>query len=896
MSTMPVNGILHPNGNMNGYGDWTDRREDYGKPINAYQATAEGPTYEADHLATFTVGSKQGLQTPEDGIRKLRLMDSTTGIWTMRCVLVVTPRHLAVIDKQTGDEIEVFPINLVRDPTAIYNRDRKDIYNNLLVLTVQEDTKKRSGTPTEMHIFQCVVAPAQDAVEAINRSKQVTTSQSAVSYIPPPPRDPAPHPPSNGDLRVRDRISSFNAMAADPGRMRSRREEDAESVLSDRTEKDVQILNHCFDDIETFVGRLQMAAEAYKELMRRKQKRGKTAAKKGSKPIGDGILSRRAHPPSVEEFVDIFKKFKLAFNLLARLQPFIHDPNAPELVHFLFTPLSLIVDASKDPKNSMNDLANRVVSPLLTTEARDLLMHCLTSKESMLWMSLGEAWTLSREQWKGYVPPYYPRFANGWEPYAPSIDEPSKDNIQAAVAAQVADVQKREENERLRNDYHVEDQVFHNHNQQQPQQPPQHTEYNDVVYRQQQQQQRPVETNPSNPRDIPPPAPRPPSGVPVYPPDSDPRVLSYAEPYAHHRNNYNQENRQPEPYTPNWNGQHEDFIRDLQLRNARMFEVIHERTGRNHKELTVSKGEVLECLDDSRNWWKMRNCQGQMGHAPYTILRPYEPDATPTHHVQQPNNNHNNIPGGAFHTENPLYNDRHESMQHQRNSQHVNNTIPVPPPAPPAPPAPPPPVIMSNYSTPRQGKKDDEKSLKKKQEIQMRNPTDDLQNELKQRMTLGRNQNKTSKRASNVYISQNSSQEEVNDWLICKGFSSEVQNNLRGKNGADLFKMSRHNIRAASSVKDEGARLESQILVQKNLCGFNTTGSSELKKILRHRKEVSDSMIDDDHATTDLGCPPTFLPDDPISSNASTISDDVSSGRGSFILQSPPNSVIAETF
>ena len=35
-----------------------------------------------------------------------------------------------------------------------------------------------------------------------------------------------------------------------------------------------QLLNNCFDDIEKFVSRLQQAAEAYKELERRKYERG----------------------------------------------------------------------------------------------------------------------------------------------------------------------------------------------------------------------------------------------------------------------------------------------------------------------------------------------------------------------------------------------------------------------------------------------------------------------------------------------------------------------------------------------------------------------------------------------------------------------------------------------
>lgn len=80
----------------------------------------------------------------------------------------------------------------------------------------------------------------------------------------------------------------------------------------------------------------------------------------------------------------------------AKLKAHIHDPNAPELVHFLFTPLSLIYEASRDPSQGNRDLAASVVSPLLTREAKELLLNCLTSKETDLWMSLGDAWITSR--------------------------------------------------------------------------------------------------------------------------------------------------------------------------------------------------------------------------------------------------------------------------------------------------------------------------------------------------------------------------------------------------------------------------------------------------------------------------------------------------------------------
>ena len=69
------------------------------------------------------------------------------------------------------------------------------------------------------------------------------------------------------------------------------------------------------------------------------------------------------------------------------------------------------------------------------------------------------------------------------------------------------------------------------------------------------------------------------------------------------------------------------WLRDLQQRGCHVVQVTYPRTANNEKELSVVRGEFLEVLDDSRNWWKCRNSRGQFAHVPHTIVGSYEMEA-----------------------------------------------------------------------------------------------------------------------------------------------------------------------------------------------------------------------------------------------------------------------------
>ncbi|KAI4897983.1 hypothetical protein NFI96_009094, partial [Prochilodus magdalenae] len=189
------------------------------------------------------------------------------------------------------------------------------------------------------------------------------------------------------------------------------------------------MLNHCFEDIEVFMGKLQQVAEAQSVLEQRNKKKKKSRKKNTE----DDLLSAKAKPPPDTEFIQTFQKFKYAFSLLARLKSAISSPTSEELVHHVFRPLDMsescmcvcIVKATGNPA-----LAASVSSPALTTGAVELLKNNLTLEEHTLWSSLGPYWTQPRSALRGPVAPYSPVFLDGWK-LPESEDEDWADPIES---------------------------------------------------------------------------------------------------------------------------------------------------------------------------------------------------------------------------------------------------------------------------------------------------------------------------------------------------------------------------------------------------------------------------------------------------------------------------------
>lgn len=63
----------------------------------------------------------------------------------------------------------------------------------------------------------------------------------------------------------------------------------------------------------------------------------------------------------------------------------------------------------------------------------------------------------------------------------------------------------------------------------------------------------------------------------------------------------------------------EDSLEELP---ASFMRAVFDFTARNPRELSISKGEQLQLLDMSKQWWKVKNEKGQIGYVPNNMLLP----------------------------------------------------------------------------------------------------------------------------------------------------------------------------------------------------------------------------------------------------------------------------------
>ncbi|XP_073745411.1 epidermal growth factor receptor kinase substrate 8-like protein 1 isoform X2 [Callorhinus ursinus] len=397
---------------------------------------ADVSQYPVNHLVTFCLGEEDGVHTVEDASRKLAVMDSQGRIWAQEMLLRVSPDHVTLLDPISKEELESYPLGAIVRCDVVLLPGRS---LSLLLLVCQEPER----TQPDVHFFQGLRLGAElireDVQGALHdyrsgrgerRPAALRATQEELQRRPSPGAETSPlqRRPSvravistAGVSRGRSQAEPIAEAAEEsprPGQAQTAGGADPASpdlgprgpdLAALQAERDVDILNHVFDDVESFVSRLQKSAEAARVLEHRE--RGRRTRRRTA---GEGLLTLRAKPPSEAEYTDVLQKIKYAFSLLARLRSNITNPSSPELLHFLFGPLQLVVDTSGGPR-----FASEVRRPHLTSEAVALLQDNLTPRENALWTSLGDSWTrpgLELPPEEGS--PYSPEFSSGWEPPA----------------------------------------------------------------------------------------------------------------------------------------------------------------------------------------------------------------------------------------------------------------------------------------------------------------------------------------------------------------------------------------------------------------------------------------------------------------------------------------------
>lgn len=722
-----------------------EQRKNYAKSTVAMSETSQ---YRVEHLATFIVDRKDAMITVDDGIRKLKLLDAKGKVWTQDMLLQVDEKAVSLIDLESKNELEHFPFNTIQHFQSVMNACN---YDSILALVCKEPGQ---GKP-DIHLFQCdevkadlIHADIESAVSDSKGSKQkkrpdtlrmITKTDNS---IPPPPQAPAPVPPGTiTQVDVRSRVAAWSAwtlpVEQDEKQKVTHEPEETPDMAAVRIDRDVQILNHVLDDVEAFVIKLQKAAEAFSQLSQRKK--SKKSKKKGP---GEGVLTLRAKPPPQDEFIDCFQKFKHAFNLLAKLKSHIQNPSAVDLVHFLFTPLNMVIQTSGGP-----EMGGSILSPLLTKDAIDFLNSCVTPEEKVIWFSLGEAWIKPRSEWPKdqFIPPYVPHFRSGWQPpllsFLGTPCEQELNNLAESVAN--AEHQRRQEEQRRLSEEQATSQ-------------------------------------------------------------------------EHHSSDGNSEAH-------------------VNMESKKFAKSKYDFVARNSNELSVMKDDLLEIIDDRKQWWKVKNQSGMSGYVPNNIL-----DL-----VRNPYGAGEGVPEG-------LYN---QTIQKQKLDYIARSPAAIPP-------APsPPPAHISASTSPfasvakgssknvsRQNSSSSIESTGTQKDVQRDGRTplsrrkshmEEVQDELAHRLTIGRGaaQKKFQVLRSNsttIGICYDSTPEEVAEWLRSKGFSAVTVNSLGILSGAQLFSLNKDELRTV--CPDEGARVYSQVTVQKAALE-DKRGTSELEEIMKRRQE-----------------------------------------------------------
>jgi len=807
-SDMRENSYFNPSGK-----DIYNKRKTFQKKASLKEDVSE---YHVEHLLEEEIDKREG--TPlEDIVRKMKILDSKKKIWSQDMYLRVDSNTIKFVDPVNEDVLDTFAIQSVQIAKAMKSAEESKSKTLLGLMVKIPDQKK-----FEIHLFFCKDIPANMIAADVNsaladskikkesrksRAETIRKNREEIAKI-------------HKEVDVQRQVQQIEEKSNEELLERSFSPRDSIALSEETPEvqaynvnRQVLILNHILDDIEHFCDTVNECQKAAKELEMRKandttksKKSSKKGSKKGSKKIkegstkrGVGLLQLRARLPPKDAYKEILQKFKYTFNILTKLKPHLENPNAVELVHFLFKPLESVLTTCNH-----GDLPCLIDSPLLSLVTIQFLDNCCTSHENRVRESLGKYWNLPKSEFPPdmFFRPYVPRFRSGWQP--PPLYRHSNREMNQAELDDVINQQIRE---------------------------------NELEKMRMADAQIPLPP-PSLERSITPPL--------------SPEVF-YTK-INKNNNLFDDRNTQNPLYEgdsrrsslqdgrklagPN---EYKDFVRRHVHRNEQVNHVprppqirklcraMHDFEARNRHELSVNKDDLLDVLDDSKKWWKVANNYGQEGLVPAALMlmistgdnslsppvdvstkspppkTPPPPVVLPPPVIKSP----------------PRNNDLNSQLQQNQRAK-----------------------LKPIMKRPSQRSVSPKGNPKLSSSIPNQKISDTgkrnikyLQEELQQRVEAQKLRNfqivKRDVKSNTIQLSGDSKPEDVKKWLQYHQFSPNTCNTIGQLNGAQLFRLTKEDLIKVCNT--EASRVYSNLLLQKS--SHKASGDKQLEEKLRRRRE-----------------------------------------------------------
>uniref|UniRef100_A0AAZ3S252 SH3 domain-containing protein n=1 Tax=Oncorhynchus tshawytscha TaxID=74940 RepID=A0AAZ3S252_ONCTS len=135
-----------------------EQRKKYSNSNVIMQETSQ---YHVEHLSTFMMDKAESIATVDDAIKKLVLLDSKEKIWTQEMLLQVSDKAVRLLDVDTQEELENFPLPTIHHCQTVLNQTR---YPSVLLLVCQDTEQHRP----DIHFFHCDEVEAEMVHEDID--------------------------------------------------------------------------------------------------------------------------------------------------------------------------------------------------------------------------------------------------------------------------------------------------------------------------------------------------------------------------------------------------------------------------------------------------------------------------------------------------------------------------------------------------------------------------------------------------------------------------------------------------------------------------------------------------------------------------------------------------------